>query len=101
MICEQTTHKLKEGYYISIKYIREHWHEWLWLFVGEGQAVPHFYLPTHRDYQRAGFIAWIMPLAPFVLFFVALWRGFINFWSDCIWAVERWRNIKRPPNLNN
>ena len=80
-------------------YIREHWHEWLWLFVSEvgaGETCPHFYLPVYRSDMRAGFVAWIIPLAPFVLVTVALYRAFWTFWRDCLWAVERWKEYKRP-----
>jgi hypothetical protein len=68
--------------------------------VDDGYAVPHFYLPTHRKETQFGFFAWIIPLAPFVLFGIAAWRAFLAFWRDCMWAIDRWRDIKRPPELH-
>lgn len=80
-----------------VLYVREHWHEWLWIFISEGEAIPHFYLPTHRVIDRYGVIVWIIPLAPFVLLYMALRAGFLIFWRDCVYMIQRWQNIRRLP----
>lgn len=86
----------------AVRYIREHWHEWLWLYVEEGEAYPRFYLPTHRCFMRHATVAWIIPLAPFVLFLVSLHAAFKVFWSDCIQMVDRWRKeVKNRDDLTH
>lgn len=82
-----------------VSYIRERWHEWLWVEVSEGYAVPHFYLPTYRHKHKLSMVCWIIPLAPFVLVFVALKEAFWHFWMDCVWMVDKWRkrDLLTPP----
>lgn len=93
---EQNIEVIKNRVGVHIRYIRKRWHEWLWLYVAEEECCPPFYLPVYRKMDRHGFIAWITPLAPFILLVVALHFAFISFWRDCLWASEKWRTIKRP-----
>lgn len=91
MIYEEKTNVIGNRVEVSIRYIREHWHEWLWIFISEGEACPHFYLPVYRTEYRHGYIAWVIPLAPFIVVIVALNAAFHVFWRDCIWVVGRWK----------
>lgn len=98
MILEQHTKIVGEEVKVSVKYIREHWHEWLWIDIdiGQGYAIPHFYLPTHKRAYSHSMVCWIIPLAPFVLLAIALYRALWEFWKDCVWMVKEWKDIKRP-----
>src|SRR5687767_5099119 len=96
MLLEQRTEDLGNRIKVTTIYIREHWHEWLWLFVAEGEACPHFYLPVYRTDMRFGFVAWIIPLAPFVLAAVAFHLAQCTFWRYCMCAGDRWKDYRRP-----
>jgi hypothetical protein len=81
---------------VKVSYIREHWYEWLGVFVSYGEMRPKFYLPVKRYVDRAGTLNMIIPLAIFVALYFALSSAFYAFWSDCLWALEQWDkdNIK-------
>lgn len=95
---EKTTQK--NGRF-KIDIIRDNWKEYLWVFVEwcyildrveRGRSVRWFMLPVYRQYDRAGWVCWIIPLAPFVLVFVAVLRAFRALWADLIYTIEEWKN---------
>ena len=77
-----------------VRYIRENWTEYLWVFVGEGEARPRFFLPVQRDYLRRGHIAWFMPFAPFAVLYIALQSAFLAVWNDLVWIAGKWKETK-------
>lgn len=85
---------------VKVRYERDHWTEYFtieldFLFVqhaAEGDAIKRFFLPVYRNEMRAAWVCWVWPLAPFVLFGIALGRAFSSLWSDVIWAVDTWRD---------
>ena len=91
MLYNQITRVVEGKVEVVTHYIREHWHEWLWVFVSTGEARPRFYLPVYRTETKFGYVSWILPLAPFVLILVALYNAFFIFWKDCVWAIGQWR----------
>lgn len=99
MIIQRT----KEG---RDKFIREYWHEWLKVRVSrvliqnlrEGERILPFYLPTKRSDFSDSWECWIMPLAPFILFFTALKRGLSAFWSDLVYTIDDWKEWCKKSN---
>lgn len=79
----------------SYIYIREKMTEWLWFFVREGEAVPHFYLPVYCSYMRRGYYVMPTPLAPFGLLAIALYHALWSLWKDIVYIVSKWVGIKR------
>jgi hypothetical protein len=74
----------------GIKYIRQHWTERFYVLVYEGERCPRFYLPTYRKYDACCYIAWIIPLAPFVLLGMALYSAFWIMWKDLVTIISMW-----------
>lgn len=79
--------KIKTSTFFVIKYTREHWTEWFTMFyalhiVEEWACRPRFYLPVQRDETRNGYQCWILPLAPFVMLWLIVFRVFIATWKD-------------------
>lgn len=85
---------------ITIKYIREKWHEWLWIYISEGEACPYFYLPIYRNNYRRGYVAWFCLFAPFVLIGYSLYLAVWQFFKDCAWALTEWRELKRQHEID-
>lgn len=72
------------------RYIREHWTELFVVKVLDGEIMPPFFLPTKRLIMLHGVEAWILPLAPFAVFFGAMRSAFYTFWSDILWTRTQW-----------
>lgn len=81
--------------FASYIYTREKIREWFWLFIGEGEACPYFYLPVYRSYTKLGYYAMLTPIAPFGLVFIALYHAMFSFWKDCLFITSKWINIER------
>jgi len=68
-------------------YIREHWYEWFYVVVDEGEMRPRFYLPVERCINRRAYLCWIFPLAPFVVLLRIVQHASWSVWQDFIgWA---------------
>lgn len=52
--------------------------------IKEGERVPLFYLPVWRYIDMYGFEAWILPIAPFVLFYKIITSVFYYVWRDLV-----------------
>jgi hypothetical protein len=63
---------------------------WITQYVEFGNCRPLFFLPTERKHDRAGYQAWIMPLAPIVMVLVALRRAALVFCQDVFEVVSMW-----------
>ena len=63
---------------------------WLTRYVPYGEIRPLFFLPTEQKRDRAGYQAWIMPLAPIVIVLVALRHALLTFWHDVFEVVSMW-----------
>ncbi len=88
------------------KYTRQKWQEffvivcqmeYLTRTVHQGTRLPPFYLPVYRKYETNAIIAWIFPLAPFVLIFLLVKELCRTFW---FWAID-WVELLRFNNSHD
>ncbi len=71
-----------------ITYKRESWKEWFRVLVTMGMCAPRFYLPVNREWSANRIIAWIFPLAPFVLLWLIVKNIAWSLWRDLMTFLE-------------
>ncbi len=91
---------------ITKQFKTQNWKEHFQVFISailvqdlkEGLTLPRFYLPVAKPTYKLAYECWIIPLAPFVLFYRILTNALYCIWRDLI-DLQRmlmiWASTKR------
>ena len=78
----------------------EHWYERIWVRVPDirrtiqgSEMIPRFFLPVGQERYSGRVDCWILPLAPFAMFFSLANHAFKSIWFDLVELVDIYKDF--------